>query len=86
MVWKIGSGVVIYSPTLDNPPKILSKHVQNYSSPYHREITAIKIALQECLKIHLINVKIIHILSAKVLCYHQATAKLLIVIKMKSMK
>ena len=60
---KCGSGVVIYSPTLGNQPKILSEHVSNYSSPYHGEICAIKIALQECLKIDITNVKTIHILS-----------------------
>ena len=60
---KCGSGVVIYSPTLDNQPKILSKLVSNYSSPYHGKITAINIALQECSKIDIRNVKIIHILS-----------------------
>ena len=60
---KCGSGVAIYSKSLRTEPIILSNHISNYSSSYHGEISAIKIALKECLKISLVNVKTIHILS-----------------------
>ena len=60
---KCGAGVAIYTKSLKNEPLILSKHVSNSSSSYHGELYAIKIALQKCLTINLVKVKIIHILS-----------------------